>query len=80
MANWRKTGYEIHTDGRKLIVYESPQVPGVRIESRRINIPHANGIGYWQKTYYYVIQDDKEKEFERFSDAKEAAERLHQTG
>lgn len=52
---WERTGVEIQGNGEKTITYRSPQLPGVRVESQRINIPHANGNGHRQATCYVAI-------------------------
>lgn len=50
---------------------------GITIESRRRHIPHANGIGTWDHTSYWVLCDGVElKEKQRLMDAKEWAEKL----
>ena len=46
------------------------------IESRKRQIPHANGIGSWTYTSYFVLANKMEvAEKQRLSDAKEYAER-----
>lgn len=71
---WIKTGKVVKTTGESTIMYES--VPaGFRIESRKRNIPHANGIGSWAHTTYVLIwPDETETEHWTLSKAKEAAE------
>ena len=47
----------------------------ITIESCRRHIPHANGIGTWDHTSYWVLSDGVElKEKMRLMDAKEWAE------
>lgn len=61
---WVKLRTELHPNGEKTVVWVLPDAPGIRIESRTTAIPHANGQGYWWKTFYYVIhKDGEEKEF-----------------
>lgn len=48
---------------------------GITVESRKRHIPHANGIGTWDHTSYWVLSDGVElKEKMRLMDAKEWAE------
>lgn len=72
---WTKTGREVRPHCT-ITHYTSD---GIRwaIESRKRDIPHANGSGYWQHTTYFLIDRayGVEKEYYRLSDAKEAAER-----
>lgn len=70
---WVKMGYKVRADGTDLR-YASPATD-IQIESRKRAIPHANGVGVWYHTTYFVIRPDgTEKEYQRLSDAKEAAE------
>ena len=76
MAPWVKTATTIKTDGSKTIRYESFRNQNA-IESRRQAIPHANGIGVWLHTSYFLIKPDgTEKEFYSLKDAKAAAEKV----
>lgn len=75
MAPWVKTATTIKTDGSKTIRYESFRNQNA-IESRRQAIPHANGIGVWYHTDYYLIRPDgTETEYHTLADAKKAAEK-----
>ena len=48
---------------------------GFQIESRKRHIPHANGMGMWDHTTYWVLKDGKELvEKHSLADAKEYAE------
>ncbi len=63
-----------------VIGYESPDLPGVRIESRKKKEFHPNrrtyaGKDYWEHTSYYLIRDGKEKYYGTLRDAKAAAEK-----
>lgn len=54
------------------------------IESRKRHIPHANGVGTWDHTSYWVIDNNREiKEMWTLKDAKEFAakywEETHET-
>ncbi len=72
--NWKRYGRVVKSDGTSITFYR-PDEGDLRIESRRRPIPHANGVGYWMYTSYYLIQaDGSEKEYHSLADAKEAAE------
>lgn len=73
MIRWEKTATEID-GGNKTIRYDSPDTPLI-IESRRREIPHANGIGTWQYTEYFLIYPDGEEiKYHRMKEAKTSAE------
>lgn len=75
MLNWAKISTTISGTGAKTIVYHAKGTARA-IESRRVPIPHANGVGIWFHTSYFVIyQDGAEKEFNTLADAKAAAEK-----
>lgn len=69
---WRKTGRAVKKNGETITYYESDQ--GHQIESRKRAIPHANNVGFWFHTSYFLIDDNGEKEFWKLQDAKDAAE------
>lgn len=72
---WTKLKTDIHPDGGKTVTWVLQKAPGIRIESRTVNIPHANRSGYWQKAYYYVIlPDGSEKQFDLLTLAKRYVE------
>ena len=73
---WEKSKVEVRSNGEKTIVYMSNKYPGIRIESRKRNIPHANGEGTWSHTDYAVILADSEKIQYSLKDAIEYAESL----
>ena len=74
--NWKKWGRVVKGDGSSTTIYHSDE-GGLKIESRRRPIPHANRGGYWMYTSSYLIQPDgSEKEYHSLADAKEAAEEL----
>ena len=58
------------------IVYQAVGT-GIQIESRKRHIPHANGVGTWDHTTYWVKKDGKDV-IEKYSlaDAKEYAEKM----
>lgn len=72
---WEKIGKRISTSGTT-ITY-SGEGTALTIESRKRKIPHANGVGTWEHTSYFVLVDGKEVE-EKYSlrDAKAFAESL----
>lgn len=75
MAPWVKTSVKIMGTGEKTIRYESFRNVCI-IESRKRAIPHANGIGGWYHTSYFLIRPDgTEKEYWTLAAAKEAAEK-----
>lgn len=77
MTTWKKIGKEVGKQGT-VITYKSPECPGVKIESRKRSIPHANGIGSWDYTSYFLIREDgSEREFDLLCRAKKAADTLH---
>lgn len=78
MAIWKKQSETIKGErGEKTIIYMPQGMRGAWIESRKQAIPHANGLGYWMHTTYYVCQFGK-PDLERYTlkDAKAAAEAL----
>lgn len=73
---WVKVGKTITPEG-KTIIYEPEGANGITIESRLEHVPHANGVGTWDHTFYYVLQDGKElAEKSTLRVAKEFAERI----
>lgn len=75
MIRWIKTGREVNAEGTT-ITY-SGKGTDFAIESRKRHIPHANGIGTWDHTSYFVLKNGNEL-IEKFSlkDAKDFAERV----
>lgn len=74
MSNWKQTGKTIKATGEKTITYEKPGNPN-KIQSRKEPIPHANGVGFWFHTSYWLIRPDgSEKEYWKRIDAEKAAE------
>ena len=73
---WKKTARKVTQEGT-FIRYAADGCD-VEVESRKREIPHANGSGSWTFTSYFVIDPatGKEKEFHRFAKAKEVAETL----
>lgn len=74
---WEKTGRSVLGNGETTNYYESDNGQYL-IESRKRAIPHANGIGSWMHTSYWLINADNlcdQKEFFSLKDAKDAAEK-----
>ena len=70
---WIRTGKTVGPEGTT-IIYEGHRA-GIRIESRKRHIPHANGSGTWDHTTYFVVVDGVDlKERYSLADAKEWAE------
>lgn len=68
-----RTGKTVGPEGTT-IIYEGHRT-GIRIESRKRHIPHANGSGTWDYTSYFVVVDGKDlKEIYTLKAAKEWAE------
>lgn len=76
MGNWKKTSKTVNEEGTT-VRYELPGTV-LAIESRKRHIPHANGIGTWDHTTYFVIvYGEAIKECYSLKDAKEYAEALN---
>lgn len=73
---WTKSGKLVVSDGTT-IIYSCDESP-YTIESRKKQIPHANGYpGTWEHTSYFVVKDGKDiKEFQTLKDAKDYVEDL----
>ena len=75
MIDWVRVGREVSTEGTTTYYrgFGSP----FTIESRKRHIPHANGVGYWDHTTYWVVKGFEDvKECYSLADAKEYAEQL----
>ena len=73
---WKKLGKTVSAEGTT-VIYEAAGT-GYRIESRKRHIPHANGIGTWDHTTYFVLLNGKElREEYSLRRAKEWAEVHH---
>ena len=72
---WKRTGRIVLKEGSTTIYHAAGK--GYEIESRKRHIPHANGIGTWDHTTYWVKKNGKEV-VEKYSlaDAKEYAEKM----
>lgn len=56
---WIKISVTLKANGEKVITYVSRENPRLRIESRKEQMPHANGVGFWWFTSYSVLLDGK---------------------
>jgi len=75
MMRWIKTGRAVNEKCETTTYYES-QDGCFRIESQKRAILHANGVGSWMHTTYFLIRPEgMEKESFSLKDAKEAAEK-----
>lgn len=73
MLKWEKARKTIHGNGSEILYVADGT--NLKIESRKRAIPHANGIGSWMHTSYFLIRPDgTEKEYWTLQRAKEAAE------
>lgn len=78
MMDWIKIGKTESEDGSTVFY----KLPGTKmtIESRKRKIPHANGIGTWEHTTYFVLEDGEELvELYSLKDAKIFAEEVFRT-
>ena len=56
------------------VIYQAVGAESLTVESRKRHIPHANGVGTWDHTTYWVLIDGREiKEYYSLKDAKEYA-------
>ena len=72
---WKRTGRIVSKEGTTTIYHAAGK--GCEIESRKRHIPHANGVGTWDHTTYWVKKDGKDV-IEKYSlaYAKEYAEKM----
>lgn len=74
---WKKVEKTINREGTT-ITYQDAKNPWLIIQSRKRHIPHANGIGTWDHTTYWVLENGNElKECYSLKDAKEYAEGIY---
>lgn len=72
---WARVGRSVSAEG-STTTYQGVG-SNLTIESRKRHIPHANGIGTWDYTSYFVLKDGKEiKELHSLRDAKEYADKM----
>lgn len=73
MIKWTVCGRKIDAEGTT--TYYRGEGTNLTIESRKRHIPHANMIGTWDHTTFWLLRDGAElKEFNRLKDAKDYAE------
>lgn len=74
---WKKTGKIVNSEGTTVEYRPTNATMNVSIESRKRHIPHANVVGTWDHTTYFVIVDGKDvKEKYALMDAKAYAEEI----
>lgn len=79
MIKWTKYGKRVDAEGTT--IFYKGNGTNLTIESRKRHIPHANGIGTWDHTSYWVLRDGAEiAEKQSLGDAKQYAEALHGAG
>ena len=77
-VRWTKTGKTVNQEGTTIIY--GCQDPAVKIESRKRHIPHANRVGTWDHTTYFVVVYGVDvKELYSLADAKAYAEKNYTT-
>ena len=73
---WTRTGKTVSPEGTT-ITYAG-QGTGLTIESRKRHIPHANGLGTWDHTTYFLRENGHEvRKFYALAEAKEYAEQAY---
>lgn len=78
MRKWIKTGKVVSASGSTTITYRLDGTP-YTVESRKRPIPHANRIGTWDHTSYFVLKDGVEvAEKHTLGHAKEYADALYE--
>lgn len=76
---WEKIERSVSSEGTT-ITYRGAGT-NLIVQSRKRHIPHANGIGTWDHTSYFVLLDGKELiEKNSLTDAKKFAESLIREG
>lgn len=76
MAVWKRSGRRVNAAGTT-VIYASAELPGVTVESRKRRIPHANRVGTWDHTSYFVVENGADvKERYTLKDAQAYAESL----
>ena len=72
---WKRTGRLVSLNGSS--VFYRAAGTNYEIISRKRHIPHANGVGTWDHTTYWVVLNGKDiKERYSLADAKEYVEKL----
>lgn len=74
---WIKTGRTVKANGESTVVYTAKGAEWLTIESRKRAILHANGVGSWMHTSFWVVVNGQDvKERYSLKDAKEWGEKL----
>ena len=74
---WERTGKIVSSEGTTVEYRPVGVRMNVSVESRKRHIPHANGVGTWDHTSYFVVLDGEDvKEKWSLKDAKAYAEGL----
>ena len=74
---WERTGKIVNVEGTTVEYRPVGVRMNVSVESRKRHIPHANKLGTWDHTSYFVLVDGKDvKERWTLKDAKAYAEDL----
>ena len=74
---WTKIAKNTSADGVTVITYRLNETPQIVVQSRKRPLKHANGIGSWMYTSYFVVVGGKEiAEKHTLADAKKLAEKL----
>lgn len=75
LSTWKRTGI-VRDDEGTTVTYSLPG-NSCSIESRKRHIPHANGVGTWDHTSFFVLRDGVEvTEKQTLKEAKTYAESL----
>ena len=79
MLKWKRVGKHVDKEGTAIIYEAQDTKYPLSIESRKKHIPHANGIGTWDHTSYFVqfFERDVAEEYS-LRDAKEYAEKYYE--
>lgn len=81
MIEWKKAEKTVNDKGTTITYVPKNVDAFLTIESRKRHIPHANGIGTWDHTTYYLLDCGAEvKEFYSLENAKRYAEGYYKEG
>ena len=72
---WEKLGTTINQEGTTITYCTKELGKTILVQSRKRHIPHANGVGTWDHTSYFVLfQGAEMKECWKLGEAKKWAE------
>ena len=75
---WEKIDRTVNSEGTT-ITYRAASSPYLIVQSRKRHVPHANGVGTWDFTSYFVIRNGNElKQLYSLKDAKKWAEKYEE--